>query len=373
MNLSYSRWLLLGALSAACSATLSDPGELAEGDPQASGQSTPEGGSNRAQPVTAPPSINSGPVTGTAWLSDASPDAGVQLPDAGTTSNTAPLDERLACIVTGSVNYGSAEVTWRETWDGTTRVHTRYVTAAQDSQVDRAWRYDAQGRVLAYVGVRNSFQHDFRYDEHGNVQDFRLSYPGMPDLFVASSASTWIGTSYSNEYDAQGVLLASTATSYGGGAGSAEPIRNTFEHDDQGRCLRIESKGGRADTIETRGYDAAGRLDTVHLESSRSLAFNFACNASTETYEYDAAGRIEQVTRRCDGGPEAPTLSQRTYVYQSDGSLTIESLVFDTDLSHEIVFEGKKTFAASSTERRSAGCAALDAAIKSADTACRPR
>jgi hypothetical protein len=346
MSRSRTLWMALGVVATACSPMDTYPAELADGAAPAPEESTGEGASSPAQQPA---------------LSTSSPDGG-RAPDAGSTSTSPPLDDTQACIVTGSAGSASEEVpTWRETWDETTRVRTRYMPATPDGQKSLAWRYDAEGRVLTYIGFGSAFQHDYQYDEHGNVKDFRLSYP-QPDLFMRYSGDPWMGTSYANEYSASGVLLASTVTPYGEGNASARAVRKTFVQDEQGRCLRVETKGGYADTVEARDYDAASRLSTVHMESSGSVAHNFACNASTETHAYDAAGRVERVTRRCDGGPGAPTIWMQTHAYADDGAVTIETFNFDTDVGDPNV---------GTIEKRSPGCAAMDAEITRTDTACR--
>ena len=51
-----------------------------------------------------------------------------------------------------------------------------------------------------------------------------------------------MGTAYANEYDADGRLIASTATPYGPGNSNVSASRTTFEDDSDGRCHRLETQ-----------------------------------------------------------------------------------------------------------------------------------
>ena len=72
-----------------------------------------------------------------------------------------------------SVTDGCLEVlTWRDsptrqetraTWDPELRIltkETRSLTAAAQSVATLKWRYAAEGRIIAYIGVEQPFQHD---------------------------------------------------------------------------------------------------------------------------------------------------------------------------------------------------------------------
>lgn len=342
-------WLLVGALASACAAEhpneLSD--ELGPGHPPIHpGNAADQAGAAR----------------------DA---AAAAVGDASDMPSLASAEAKKDCIVTTSTE--SQEPSWRETWDATTRVHTRYANEKPDSQIELAWHYDDQGRLLSYVGIREPFQHDYQYDEHGNVKDFRLSYPGQPDLFVPSPAGTWMGTSYANEYSEAGRLRASTVTPYGPGETAPQVVHKTFAQDEQGRCVRAESKSDSVYSVETRSYDAAGRLATVHVEASPYAAFHSQCKASTTTYTYDTDGRELSATTRCVDTPDERPVFQTTHRYAADGSVTSETLDFETDVGGEgVTFEGKAVFAGRRVEKRSAGCAELDKAITASDQACHP-
>jgi hypothetical protein len=312
---------------------------------------------------------DAGPIAddaGSASAPDASP-----LPDAGSTPN-----DKSVCIVTQFGLYEPMPVSWRETWDAATRVKSQHASEAADSPVKLAWHYDAQGRSVAYAGfgggAYDNFQHDRLYDEHGNVKDFRLSYPSMPDVLVASTAAVWMGTSYANEYSAAGELLVTTATPYGpGNSGTVVPVRTTFRHDAQGRCQRIE--GGYNDSVVTLSYDAAGQVTTHETELNTPSPFS-ACTAGTVTsYEYDAAGRTTRSTQRCRVNGARPIWVE-THTYAADGSELIESFNYASDLVNDtMTIDGEEVRFAHTKESRTAGCALIEAAIAAqADAACHP-
>ena len=309
--------LLLCSLTAAY-AEESDFGERADGAHpqvvQGAGGGAPPAASGEERSSSEPGGGQTRRNVGTA------PDAGVARTDAGTVSapggGSAARDAAVAvvesfdCVVTRSrpSRGRMMNISWRVTWDAHARVKSQHATAATDSPVKFAWRYGADGREVAYAGfgpgMYDNFQLDTKYDEHGNVKDFYLSYPAHPNLQVPSTAPVSIGTSYVNEYNAVGQLTASTATPYGPG-NVQDVTRSTFRHDAEGRCQRIEVSGGFGDSSETRSYDAAGRLLTGEIEPSRpvdpniSVGPNISCEARVTTRDYDAVGRITRMTSRC--------------------------------------------------------------------------
>jgi hypothetical protein len=231
----------------------------------------------------------------------------------------------------------------KKTWDPARRI----LTAEDSSSTGKgtlAWRYAAEGRIIAYIGVEQPFQQDYRYDEHDNAIDFRLTYPDKPDLATPSTASVWVGFRWANEYGPDGTLTASTMTSSGGGAGNAPAARLTFTPDSAGRCQRIESSDSRGTGVEIRGYDDAGRLSSIDVTSPDA--------SSHETKTYDEKGRLRSSTLTLNTGPFPGT---RTIVHTllPDGSERVETNDGLTDVQseqHQIV-------------TRTAACLAIDAAI----------
>jgi hypothetical protein len=130
------------------------------------------------------------------------------------------------------------------------------------------WRYAPEGRIIAYIGVEQPFQHDYDYDDHANVVRFRLSYPGTPDLLTPSTAPTWIGTSYENQYSPAGRLATSTITGFGDGAGGPPARHRTYTEDDAGRCWRIESPD--ADALPRTGTTMTGAAYPTDAEQALS-------------------------------------------------------------------------------------------------------
>jgi YD repeat-containing protein len=245
----------------------------------------------------------------------------------------------------------------RATWDPALRILTKETrstpAAPQSVTATLKWRYAAEGRIIALVGIEQPFQHDYDYDDHDNVVQFRLSYPGTADVLTPSTAPTWIGTTYENQYSPAGRLAASTITSFGDGAG-APPVRHhTYTEDDAGRCWRIESPDTDLPYLETRTYDDPGRLVQIDLMQ--------APLAERTTIAYDDQDRI--VSRAVtDAGTFHPGTVMTTYSYPADGSqvVTVDDGV--TDIASD----------AHTTLTRTAACLAIDAAVGApADQRCR--
>lgn len=245
----------------------------------------------------------------------------------------------------------------RATWDPELRIlteETRSTPATPPSvTATLKWRYAAEGRIIAYIGVEQPFQHDYDYDDHDNVVQFRLSYPGTPDLLTPSTAPTWIGTGYENQYSPAGRLATSTITSFGDGAGAPPALHRTYTEDDAGRCWRIESPDADRPYLEIRTYDDRGRL--VQIDVMQATA------ASLTTISYNDQDRIlsRAVTYSGTGHPGTVTT---TYSYPADGSqiVTVDDGVTDVaNYSHM-------------TLTRTAACLTIDAAIGApADARCR--
>lgn len=252
---------------------------------------------------------------------------------------------------------GCLEVlTWRDnptrqetqaTWDPEQRILTKKTRSqgpGGQSVATLKWRYAAEGRVIAYIGVEQPFQHDYDYDDHDNVVQFRLTYPGTPDLLTPSTAPTWIGTSYENQYSPAGRLAASTITPFGDGAGGLPAQHRTYTEDDAGRCWRIDSTDAERPYVETRTYDDGGRVIQIDAEQ--------ASVTSLTAVTYDDQDRIlaRQTTYSGTGFPGTVTT---TYSYPADGSQIVVVDDGVTDIADE----------AHSTVTRTAACLVIDAAI----------
>jgi YD repeat-containing protein len=269
----------------------------------------------------------------------------------------------LGAACSGAVPSGSSvadgcieALTWRDsptrqetraTWDPELRILSRGIRsmpAAPQSVATLKWRYAAEGRIIAYIGVEQPFQHDYDYDDHANVVQFRLSYPGTPDLLTPSTAPTWIGTSYENQYSPAGRLATSTITAFGDGAGAPPVQHRTYTEDDAGRCWRIESPDADRPYLETRTYDDRGRLVQTDAEQ--------ASVTSLTMVTYDDQDRIlaRRVTYSGTGYPGTVTT---TYSYSADGSQIVVVDDGVTDIADE----------SHSTLTRTAACLAIDAAI----------
>lgn len=350
-------WFLIGSVSAACS-PLRDPST----DPSSEGQGAGVGADGDGPSATEidPAPLGEGDDEST--------------PGTGTTVHEQPTD----CIVSHPGDPDS----YRVTWSASEHVKEQHETTAADSAVKLAWRYTEQGQLIAYAGFGSgeygSFQHDYLLDEHGNARDMRLSYPSKPDLKLPSPASVWMGTTYANTYDAQGELLVSTATPYGPGNAPLERvIRSEFARDGKGRCRRIERTGGDNDSVELRDYDGAGRLEKVDVEHAKEQPW-MRCRATVTSYEYDDSGRLRSVVtmpRSGLGCDESVPLRAERRDYAADGSLTIETLDYTTDVvNHKLTIDGALHSVWRNVEVHSAGCARVDTATAGlADGKCRVR
>jgi hypothetical protein len=289
--------------------------------------------------------------------------------------------EERACIVT-SDDFGlSAKFSYRVTWDATTRIKSQHASEAADSPVQLAWRYDADGREVAYGGfgtdTYSNFQYDTHIDEHGNVEEYRGSYPLVPDLQLPpSSANSYTGVSYANEYGADGELIASTETPYGQGLSENFAMHRTFQRDKQGRCERIETKGdGNVNNaVETRSYDASGRLAIRQVEYETPIGRQTPCQRRDTVFEYDAKGRVASSTTRCHASEGAPSLVE-VHTFAADDSETIERFDYENDVVNDsTLIAGELVRFSHSKESRSAGCAVIEAEITAKpDLACHPR
>jgi len=284
-------------------------------------------------------------IAGAAWLGPACSEDGsaTPTPEACLESRTWPDSRSLPADYT------------RKTWDDASRILVAENSNSMtfDKVSTLKWRYASNGRTIAYLGVEQPFQHDYRYDDHDNVTEFLLSYPEKPDLLVPSTAGVWIGTKYANEYEPSGRLAASTSTPMGGGSGEEGPTRGVYTEDAGGRCVTVEMTNTQGKAVETRTYDSQGRLGGVDVSSS-----NYT---SKRTYTYDEKNRVLTSALTISGRP-FPGTSTTTHTYLPDGS---ERVMVDDGIT-DIADERHVTVT------RTAACLAIDAAIGSQpDARCR--
>jgi hypothetical protein len=222
-----------------------------------------------------------------------------------------------------------------------------------------AWRYDEAARLIARAGFRRpqstnayeEFQHDHRYDSHGNQTDFRLTYPKAANIDAPSDAEINWGVRMENVYDGNGAFISTTLTSFGTNE-SAHGTRQMLFHENAAhQCDRIENvRDGTPSSVETRSYDALGRLsraDEVFAPTAEREASTY-----TRIWAYDERGRTTLV-REWFGGtaPDGKPGRVTTTTYGADGTVHVDLLddVTDVDSERNVVIE------------RSAHCAVLDA------------
>jgi hypothetical protein len=226
-------------------------------------------------------------------------------------------------------------------WDPALRILTEETSFDYSSTVQTLkWRYTADGREIAYIGVEQPFQHDYRYDAHDNAVDFYLSYPSAPDLMKPSEAPAHMGTSWVHEYDGER-LAASTETAYG--SFERPTLRHVYTEDEKGRCVQIDTTSTEGASKETRTYDSRDRTLRVLVEGHETYSYD---------YTYDNEGRV--VTRDYAGpGSTVSDSARTTHAYLADGSETVEIYDGTTD-----VISSRYLFV-----KRSAQCRAIDAQL----------
>lgn len=279
-------------------------------------------------------------------------DASVDAPD----GTTVPAAE--GCLEVLTRESGTASYT-RKTWDA----ERRELTSESANEADFAgrlwtlkWHYGLEGQILAYLGVEQPFQHDYSYDEHGNTKDFRLTYPGAPSLDAPSAASVWIGTSYANEYDTSGRLVASVASAYGASSNEpTPPVRTVYAEDASGRCAHVERTLANGKEVEDREYDVAGRLTHSEVVGEGKKR--------VRVIDYDDKGRVVRSTETFSGEREFHAGSiVIEHDYLADGSERVDIENETSDVLGE----------QHSVQTRTAACLAIDAEVGSRpDARCR--
>jgi len=258
---------------------------------------------------------------------------------------------------------------FRETWNADLRIVSEQYSSTEtfSGKTAFAWRYDARGNLVAYVGFLESrFQSDYTYDDRGNLTDVRGSNPSVPDVNTPSTADRYTGTTYTNEYDGS-TLIASTSVPYDPNfdGGVVVGTRRTFRQNALGQCDLIQSFTTDANTpttTETRTYDTAGRLETVKVIASSTSPW--PCASSFTRHMYDDLGRPLEKRTWCGADDSGDADGVTLYRYQPDGSQTVEFMDFLSDTPNDVMQtpsgpRGLMHWILT----RSSGCAAIDAAI----------
>ena len=208
--------------------------------------------------------------------------------------------------------------------------------------------------MIAYIGVEQPFQHDYRYDAQDNVDDFRLSYPDnrIDDAFPRRDVDGHVVREPVRRARAPGRVRADAVRRRQRGRADR---KNVYHEDGDGRCVRIESTTPNGTGVETRAYDADGRL--THSETTGGGSTRM------QDYTYDDRGRLSSTT---DTETNAPYIGQggsvTSYSYLPDGSDRIVIHDGFTDV-------GNMQDAA---ETRTARCLEIDAQIGApSDPRCR--
>jgi hypothetical protein len=295
--------------------------------------------------------------------------------DVGPSHDAGPSGEPLVCdeVVTWPSSSGADMVTYhRYHWDRAQRIRTQESRndAGFDGTVKLAWRYDSEGKEIAYAGFKrdpsdNAFQIDSEYDDHANITDSRLSYPDKPDLSMPADATVWMGSRFEHEYDAEDKLQASIITPYGPGESGSLVQRIAYGHDAAGRCeTKLTEVEGRPSVSERFVYDSQNRVVEEH-QTGRSNP-PFGCMGAITVIAYDAQGRIEsRKTWVCGHSMETRADIETIYMYNSEGFRRADTYDFVTDvLNHKVVTpEGDEEWASYTIETQTADCAKMAAAI----------
>jgi hypothetical protein len=201
----------------------------------------------------------------------------------------------------------------------------------------------------------SSVQEDYFYDANGSRIDYRYFAIGVPDIFKPSNAEVYLGLRNENEYDDQGLLIATTVEQYGYARMNPQRYRRTFIHDERGRCSAIDSPDAlEAPVHQAFQYDDQGRISEIEIVLPDGLLF--VCSPQHTHFEYDVRGRILERQEACGDRVSG----SEVHTYNADGSEQIES------------YDGSTDVEVSSSVHRSPACHALDEHVgKRTDQRCR--
>lgn len=219
--------------------------------------------------------------------------------------------------------------------DGST-VDVHYDAAGQvtgrvwSAGLERAYAYDAAGRLVAADGVARAYDAEGRITNAAvNGQNYsatwtpggRLASVSYADAALtvsyaydpisgrlASVSDALTGTQVEFAYDADGRLVRQT-DSHGG--------TNEFTHDAAGRVTRIQANPG----IDMQYiYDAAGRLLSETRETPKPAGALLAAGADVN--QYDAAAQLATPAAAYDALGRRTADERRAYQWSPDGLLT---------------------------------------------------
>ncbi|HEX8363056.1 MAG TPA: RHS repeat-associated core domain-containing protein, partial [Longimicrobium sp.] len=203
------------------------------------------------------------------------------------------------------------------TWDGALPLATTWSGAVAGS-VSHAFNNDM--RVSAQR-VNGAHEVDFRYDADGLLTGVgALSFTRAPDSgrLTASQAG---GVSTATAYDSLG-NVAEIASRFG-----AQTLFGArYRRDAAGRVERLTETAGADSTVYTFGYDAAGRLATVHRDGVAHAAYEYDANGN-RLRAVSAAGALDA---EYDGQDRLRRLGDARYGYTAGGNLAWRATGADT-------------------------------------------
>ncbi len=280
------------------------------------------------------------------------------------------------CIVTHrEPRSGDAESVWYEKrqWDAASRVLWEETTHSFefDGRARLGWRFSARGRVEIAIGIDESrqpyqnFQTDYHYDAHDNQIEVRSSYPTAPTLMQPSDAEASSIVTMTPTYD--GDRLVAAVIEHSGQDLRYDPQTQTFHEDAQGRCDRVESHFAASritreyDLVETRAYDANGRLWRIE-HSGLPAEADDRCRRSVTLFEYEDSDRLRAKVTTCDEESEpAKSVRTTTYSYEPDGTVVLSYLDDGyNDVPNDVV-DGREVTRYSQTS--TPACGRIEAAI----------
>jgi hypothetical protein len=235
------------------------------------------------------------------------------------------------------------------------------------------WRWDGNGRLLMKAGGGSgyrAFRHSFERDEHGNLTAFVFTYSDVLDLQDTPDGELYMATYYRNSYGSDGSLSEHRVERSEGPGGDLSPTV-TYQHDEQGRCRRVESTSARVIDVEQLEYDEADRvkLRTTEVSSATPQRAAIGPTRLVESMRYDDQGRLIRsesdgevgfALSNADGVPDAFARTR----YYADGSKLVERMGFTGDVrGEEVERDGVLEYAWHYFEFWSAGCQEVEAHV----------
>lgn len=277
-------------------------------------------------------------------------------------------DDGGACVITRSVGRGSdtSDPRYeRVRYDSTTRVLTRESSLDADFAEIRSTErslLDEEGRELARV-AEDSYNHmswrfDRTFDAQGNLLESLATYTDDLEFAHVPSGGHYGEQRFEHEYDADGKLSESHTRVWE--PGSWNYSHWSYHSGSNGDCERIEAEGEQRGSSQESFVYERGRLS-----GTRVLLDVQGAKLEIETkLRYDGKGRISAVEQDGDEHSHASVDGVldvvRSYEYDSDGSATRTDVDYTCDTPNETLErDGDEIWLCSSTEHRSAKCAAI--------------